>query len=125
MKAPATHRFSYPTPASSRRSFLTLSAGGALLLATGVRLGAVAAAQETGYDQGKKMEGDYTFTGGTYTSYEGDTLYQYARDDKLYPDSTAKGRRVPGHFRLSEESKKPDQHHAADRTADSSDSESE
>jgi hypothetical protein len=81
MKASAFHRSSYPNPVTNRRSFLALTAGGALAVAAGVRLGTVQA-QTTGYDQGTKIEGDYTFTGGTYTSYAGDTLYQYAHDDQ-------------------------------------------
>jgi hypothetical protein len=76
MKAVANHRFSYPNPSTSRRSFLAFSAGGLLTFSAVGRLNALAS--QGSYEPGKKIEGDYSFEYGTYVAPADDKYYQYA-----------------------------------------------
>lgn len=72
----ADYRRSLSSYATSRRSFLTIAAGTFATVAAGRSMAVMAF--DGAYQQGKPIEGDYTFTNGTYVAYGTDSLYQYA-----------------------------------------------
>lgn len=72
----ADYRRSLSSFVISRRSFLTIAAGTVATVAAGRSLAVMAF--DGAYEEGKPIEGDYTFTNGTYVTHGEDALYQYA-----------------------------------------------